>query len=121
MSADFLPTASLDMLRRRAELLNAVRQFFDSRGFLEVETPLLSHDAVVDRHLDPILVTFSKEPREPDRGEKLWLQTSPEFGMKRLLVAGATAIYQICKAFRGGSEIGPEHNPECHRIATCGR
>jgi lysyl-tRNA synthetase class 2 len=110
--ADFLPTASLDMLRRRAELLKSVRQFFDSRGFLEVETPLLSHDTVVDRHLDPLPVTFFKEPREPDRGDRLWLQTSPEFGMKRLLANGATAIYQIGKAFRGGPEIGPEHNPE---------
>lgn len=112
MPADFLPTASLDMLRRRAELLAKVRQFFDRRGFLEVETPLLSHDTVVDRHLDPIPVLFFKEPRQPSRGEQLWLQTSPEFGMKRLLAAGATAIYQITKAFRGGREIGPAHNPE---------
>src|SRR6188508_3083852 len=112
MPPDFLPTASLDMLRRRAELLKQVRQFFDSRGFLEVETPLLSHDVVVDRHIDPIPVTLFAEPRQPERGPKLWLQTSPEFGMKRLLAAGATAIYQITKAFRGGSEVGPEHNPE---------
>src|SRR5205085_1262841 len=67
---------------------------------------------VVDRHLDPIPVLLFKEPRQPERGEKLWLQTSPEFGMKRLLAAGATAIYQITKAFRGGREIGPQHNPE---------
>jgi lysyl-tRNA synthetase class 2 len=123
MPADFLPTASLAMLRRRAELLKAVRQFFDDRGFLEVETPLLSHDTVVDRHLDPLPVTLFSDPREPDRGPKLWLQTSPEFGMKRLLAAGAAtvgrgspdpalmALYQITRAFRGG-EIGPLHNPE---------
>src|SRR5262245_22940090 len=102
MADDFLPTATLDMLRRRAELLKQVRQFFDSRGFLEVETPILSHDVVVDRHLDPLRVTLFRDPREPDRGETLWLQTSPEFAMKRLLVAGATAIYQITRAFRGG-------------------
>jgi lysyl-tRNA synthetase class 2 len=99
------------MLRRRAELLKIVRQFFDSRGFLEVETPLLSHDVVVDRHLDPLKVTLFRDPREPQRGETLWLQTSPEFAMKRLLVAGATAIYQITKVFRGG-EAGNFHNPE---------
>jgi lysyl-tRNA synthetase class 2 len=110
--SDFLPTASLDMLRCRAELLKRVRQFFDSRGFLEVETPILSHDTVVDRHLDPIPVTLFCEPRQPERGSKLWLQTSPEFCMKRLLAAGATAIYQITKAFRGGPEFGREHNPE---------
>jgi elongation factor P--(R)-beta-lysine ligase len=112
LMSDYLPTTSLGMLRRRAELLKAVRRFFDDRDFLEVETPLLSHDTVVDRHLDPISVTLFKEPRQPDRGEKLWLQTSPEFSMKRLLAAGATAIYQITKAFRGGPEFGPEHNPE---------
>ena len=108
---DFLPTATLDMLRRRAELLRQVRRFFDSRGFLEVETPLLSRDVVVDRHLDPLSVTLFAEAREPQRGERLWLQTSPEFAMKRLLAAGATAIYQVTKAFRGG-EAGGLHNPE---------
>ncbi len=108
---DFLPTASLEMLRRRAELLAQVREFFDRRGFLEVETPILSHDTVVDRHLDPLAVTLFSDPRQPEEGKRLWLQTSPEFGMKRLLAAGATAIYQITRAFRGG-ETGPLHNPE---------
>jgi lysyl-tRNA synthetase class 2 len=109
--ADFLPTASLDMLRRRADLLKQVRRFFDDRGFLEVETPLLSHDTVVDRHLDPLPVTLFSDPRQPEVGPKLWLQTSPEFAMKRLLAAGATAIYQVTRAFRGG-EAGRLHNPE---------
>jgi len=108
---DFLPTASLEMLRRRAELVAQVRAFFNSRGFLEVETPLLSQDTVVDRHLDPLPVTLFSDPRQPEKGQRLWLQTSPEFGMKRLLAAGATAIYQITRAFRGG-ETGPLHNPE---------
>jgi lysyl-tRNA synthetase class 2 len=111
MPADFLPTASLQMLRRRAELLKQVRRFFDERDFLEVETPLLSHDTVVDRHLDPLPVTLFADPRRPEQGPRLWLQTSPEFAMKRLLAAGATAIYQITKAFRGG-EAGRLHNPE---------
>jgi elongation factor P--(R)-beta-lysine ligase len=108
---DFSPAASLDMLRRRAGLLKQVRRFFDERGFLEVETPLLSHDVVVDRHLDPLAVTLFSDPRQPQQGRALWLQTSPEFAMKRLLAAGAGAIYQIGKAFRGG-EQGNEHNPE---------
>jgi lysyl-tRNA synthetase class 2 len=117
---DFLPTATLEMLARRADLLRQVRQFFDGRGFLEVETPILSHDTVVDRHLDPLAVTLFADPREPQRGQQLWLQTSPEFGMKRLLAAygagrgshdPALAIYQITKAFRGG-EAGSLHNPE---------
>ena len=66
---DFLPTASLEMLRRRAELLRQVRRFFEDRDFLEVETPILSRDTVVDRHLDPLGVTLFSDPRRPERGE----------------------------------------------------
>jgi elongation factor P--(R)-beta-lysine ligase len=99
----FRPTASWDLLRRRAELLRQVRQFFDRRGFLEVETPILSADTVVDRHLDP----FSLQ----DSGRALWLQTSPEFAMKRLLASGGGSIYQISRVFRR-DELGPLHNPE---------
>jgi lysyl-tRNA synthetase class 2 len=108
---DFRPSASLENLRLRADLLRKTREFFDARGFLEVETPLLSADTVVDRHLDPIPVILADDPRRPDVGRRLWLQTSPEFCMKRLLAAGAQAIYQITRAFRNG-EIGPLHNPE---------
>jgi len=103
---DFLPTAGWDNLRLRAELLRRVRGFFDRRGFLEVETPILSADTVVDRHLDPFAVEHP-----PKSGRRLWLQTSPEFAMKRLLAAGAEAIYQVAKVFRQG-ELGPLHNPE---------
>lgn len=111
MASDHLPSCSLEMLSHRAELLKRLRRFFDDRGFLEVETPTLSRDSVIDEHLDPLRVTLFADPREPQVGDTLWLQTSPEFGMKRLLAAGATAIYQICRAYRGG-EVGPSHNPE---------
>ncbi|HUE73181.1 MAG TPA: EF-P lysine aminoacylase EpmA [Pirellulaceae bacterium] len=111
MNPDFLPTASLETLKVRATLLARIREFFDERGFFEVETPILSHDVVVDRHLDPLSVTLFDDPRQPEVGQKLWLQTSPEFGMKRLIAAGMQAIYQITRAFRGG-EIGDLHNPE---------
>lgn len=103
---DFGPTADLAALRLRADLLRRVRAFFDGRGFLEVETPLLSADTVVDRHLDPFLVEV-----DAAGGRTYWLQTSPEFAMKRLLAAGAEAIYQITKVFRQ-EELGPLHNPE---------
>ena len=83
-AADHGPTASLDVLRERAELLTAVRQYFRDKGYWEVETPILSHDVVVDAHLDPFVV---EEP-----GREFFLQTSPEFGMKRLLAAGADAV-----------------------------
>lgn len=108
---DFLPSASLQNLRLRAKLLAKVREFFTARGFFEVETPILSADVTVDRHLDPLSTVLPPDPRQPAIGRQLWLQTSPEFGMKRLLAAGATAIFQITRAFRGG-EIGPLHNPE---------
>ena len=99
---DFRPTASWDNLRLRADLLRRLRGFFDQRGFLEVETPLLSADTVVDRHLDPF---WTKVPHVPGGGpaRRLWLQTSPEFAMKRLLAAGAEAIYQVARVFRSAS------------------
>jgi lysyl-tRNA synthetase class 2 len=109
---DFRPTASWQNLKLRASVLQRLRAFFDSRGFVEVETPLLSHDTVIDRHLDPLPVTLFADPRDVTRGPTLFLQTSPEFGMKRLLAAGeAQAIYQITRAFRG-AEQGSQHNPE---------
>lgn len=109
-SPDYLPTASLENLQRRARILRQVRGFFDSRGYWEVETPILSRDIVVDRHLDPLVSSLEAEPCN---SEQPWwyLQTSPEFAMKRLLVAGAEAIYQIARVFRRG-ESGQRHNPE---------
>jgi lysyl-tRNA synthetase class 2 len=100
------PTANCENLRRRAKLLGVVREFFAARDFLEVETPILSADSVVDRHLDPFPVVISQEPPIV-----YWLQTSPEFAMKRLLAAGTTAIYQVARVFRR-EELGPLHNPE---------
>jgi lysyl-tRNA synthetase class 2 len=99
------------MLRFRAALLWRLRQFFEDRGFLEVETPILSHDAVADLHIDPIPVLLLRDARDLKSGRAMWLQTSPEFGMKRLLAAGAQRIYQVTKAFRTG-ECGARHNPE---------
>ena len=100
---DFRPTANWSNLRLRADMLRRLREFFDSRGFLEVETPVLSADTVIDRHLDPFSTNV---------GERcLWLQTSPEFHMKRLLADGAEAIYQVARVFRR-DELGPLHNPE---------
>lgn len=107
----FQPTASWDALRLRAQLLGRFRKFFDDRGFLEVSTPLLSADTVIDRHLDPLSATLFDDPRRPSAGRRLYLQTSPEFHMKRLLASGGEAIYQVTRAFRG-AEKGRLHNPE---------
>jgi len=108
---DYLPAATLENLGLRARLLAKARDFFAAHGLLEVETPILSADVTVDRHLDPMSTILANDPRKHQAGRTLWLQTSPEFGMKRLLAAGATAIYQITRAFRN-SEVGPLHNPE---------
>lgn len=111
MSNNFRPTATWENLRRRAELLRRLREFFDSHGFLEVETPVLSADTVVDRHLDPFAVNVSPLPKREGTVERFWLQTSPEFAMKRLLAAGGGRMYQVARVFRQ-DEIGPLHNPE---------
>jgi lysyl-tRNA synthetase class 2 len=107
-SADFRPTACWENLRLRAELLRRLREFFHQHQMLEVETPVLSADTVVDRHLDPFCVVPGGDGGSPG---PLWLQTSPEFGMKRLLAAGAPSIYQIARSFRR-EERGALHNPE---------
>ncbi len=111
ISSDFRPTAPWSNLILRAEILRRVRRFFEERGFIEVETPLLSADTVVDRHLDPLRVVLPDDPRNPTTGRTMWLQTSPEFAMKRLLAAGAKAIFQVTRAFRA-AERGRLHNPE---------
>lgn len=94
------PGASLETLKARAELYASIRAFFSRRAVLEVDTPVLSAHATVDRHIDSFAV--------PGGG---WLQTSPEFAMKRLLCAGAGAIFQIAPVFRC-EERGRHHNPE---------
>jgi lysyl-tRNA synthetase class 2 len=94
-------------------MLRAVRAFFDARGYIEVDTPLLSSDIVVDAWLEPFVCEWLPEPTrwaQPGASPR-FLQTSPEFAMKRLLAAGAQAIYQLGKVFRNG-ECGRRHNPE---------
>ena len=108
---DLFPSASWKHLKLRAEVLRRVRDFFDQRGFFEVETPVLSSDTVIDRHLDPFSVVVTDGSPGSRERRQLWLQTSPEFCMKRLLAAGGEAIYQVTRAFRQG-EHGPLHNPE---------
>ncbi len=105
MPSDFdLPSARMETLQARAGVVRSIREFFDSQGYWEVETPLLSADVCVDLWLDPVVVPIGG-------GAVRYLQTSPEFAMKRLLVAGAQAIYQFTKAIRS-LERGPRHNPE---------
>ena len=108
MRCDFQSQASPERLCTRAKVLRVVRNFFDERGFIEVQTPTLCREAVIDRHLDPIPVAM----RLPGTESEIWyLQTSPEQSMKRLLASGLTNIYQIGPVYRDG-ELGQYHNPE---------
>jgi elongation factor P--(R)-beta-lysine ligase len=106
---DWSPRCDLDLLAFRAKLLREVRNFFDRQGFLEVETPILSHDTVVDANIDPLTAEFRADRTVAPKF--YYLQTSPEFAMKRLIAAGAEAIYQVAHVFRNG-EAGRLHNPE---------
>ncbi len=99
------PTAVPGMLRLRAHLFAQVRAYFAARGVLEVDTPALVHHAVTDRHL------HSAEVRLPGEPGLLYLHTSPEYAMKRLLAAGSGDIYQLAHVFRG-DEASPLHNAE---------
>jgi len=96
------------ILKKRAELLNAARCFFSSRGVLEVNTPVLAPAGSTDPLLDSFTTRLEGGSALP---QQLYLQTSPEFYMKRLLAAGSGAIYQLGPCFRNG-EISQRHNPE---------
>ncbi len=101
---DWRPAAALETLALRARLLAEVREYFAAAGVMEVETPVLAVAPVTDVHLASLVT------RVAGRGE-FYLQTSPEYAMKRLLAAGAPDIYQIGRVFRDG-ERGAQHNPE---------
>lgn len=105
------PTASVQHAKRRSELLWTIRQFFHQRGVLEVQTPILSRDTVIDRHIDPVCLPGAALALADLDESTFYLQTSPEFCMKRLLAAGVGSLYEITSVFRSG-ERGQYHNPE---------
>lgn len=103
---DWQPTASPQMLHKRAEMLRHARHFFRERHVLEVETPILMQTGSSDPNLSNIQSRLQIHP-----GQTFYLQTSPEYAMKRMLAAGSPDIFQICKVFRD-TELGSIHQPE---------
>ena len=107
MLNDWQPTTDINILKQRAAIMQNIRNFFAERNVLEVSTPLLSQHTVTDPHIHSFTCTDPKLQTANYR----FLQTSPEYAMKRLLAAGSGPIYQISKAFRY-EESGQYHNPE---------
>ena len=97
------PSAPIELLRQRTQLIAKIRAFFTERSYLEVETPIMARYGTTDVYLSNIKATF--------RGELYNLQTSPEYHMKRLLAAGSGSIFQLARVFRD-DELGRWHNPE---------
>ncbi len=98
--------------QKRAKILQQIRQFFAERNVVEVETPALSQGTVTDVYLDALSCKYDFLADSPaGHSTELFLQTSPEFHMKRLLASGYGCIFQISKAFRH-EESGRHHNPE---------
>jgi len=102
--ADWQPSATIEVLRARADMLGRIRAYFAAQEVREVETPVLSTAAVSDPAIESIAAITA-------HGTRLYLQTSPEYPMKRLLAAGFGDCYQVCPVFRDG-ESGRLHNPE---------
>jgi lysyl-tRNA synthetase class 2 len=98
--------ASFGTLRQRAAMLAAIRAFFAARNVLEVETPALSSAGVTDPAIESVTAVVRSLGSAPQ-----YLQTSPEFAMKRLLAAGSGDIYQLCRVFRD-DELGRWNQPE---------
>ncbi len=101
--------ADVSTIRFRSALLRRIRAFFESRDFLEVETPILSRYSGLEPELDPFVTRYTGGG--PLGKGPLYLLTSPEYAMKRLIASGLERIFQISRVFRNG-ELGPLHEPE---------
>ncbi len=101
------PGAAIEILHRRAEILQRIREWFRCNNILEVETPVLCAGAVTDPHIDSFVASSAENPKRSPR----YLRTSAEFHLKRLLVAGSGDVYELGKVFRV-DECGRYHNPE---------
>lgn len=100
----------LESYLMRERVIDGIRGFFKGQGFLEVETPLLVKAPGMEPYLEIFETALKDHGGESHRG---FLTTSPEYAMKKLLVAGLPRIFQVCKAFRNGEDLqSSTHNPE---------
>jgi lysyl-tRNA synthetase class 2 len=109
ISNEWQPSGSVESLVKRAKILAEIRQYFTTEKVLEVETPTISPSTVTDVHLEAMR-TVHTNPQSVKKTH-LFLQTSPEYYMKRMLCAGFPSIFQITKCYRD-DEVGRYHNPE---------
>ncbi len=98
-----------EIFEKRARIVQGIRQFFIERQFLEVETPMLVKLPGMEPYLDVFKTRFEPEHGE---GKDMYLITSPEYAMKKLLVGGLPRIFQITRSFRNKETGGSLHNPE---------
>lgn len=98
-------------VRTRQQLYAAIRAYFDEAGFDEVDVPLLVPAPAMEPHIHPFEARFVPEMGAPGGERPMWLHSSPEYAMKRLLADGWERIYFLGKVFRNG-EIAKHHNPE---------
>jgi lysyl-tRNA synthetase class 2 len=103
----------LELLEKRAEIIRSVRHFFDTQGYLEVDTPLLSPDLIPETCLEVFETSYKAPPESRTREDRpYWLIPSPEIWMKQLIAQHKKSMYQICKSFRNGESTGRLHSPE---------
>jgi lysyl-tRNA synthetase class 2 len=101
-----------ELLWERARIIRETRAFFDSRHYLETDTPLLAPDLIPENCLEVFETAYLPPRGSRQQSEKRWLIPSPEIWMKKLIAAHRTSMYQICKCFRNTESRGHLHNPE---------
>ena len=102
----------LELLRERARIIREIRAFFDGKGYLETDTPLLSPDLIPESCLEVFETSWVPPRGSRQSSQKRWLVPSPEIWMKRLIARHRTSVYQICKCFRNTESSGRLHSPE---------
>ena len=101
------------MAQFRASVISSLRSFFDRRGYLEVDTPLLAPALIPEAHLEVYATEFLSPTLSPEDPRRMrYLIPSPEVWMKQLLAAGYGDIYQLSHCFRNHESVGPQHSPE---------